>query len=965
MKSLENLNEIEPQNNANKKENPLLKAITDSNNLLVKKLINSGVKVPYACLPLALTRFDYEFFEYLFNKVELKQEQLKKLFKSALIYGYENKIQLIASHIEGKCPECVNILDGRNPIAYKWLNTPTMLNLLIEKGLDFNSYSKNGESIVHTAVKKRNFEFVLLALNNGVDINILDNDKNSLLVYIIKNCLYSEDISSRINFLIKNNINVNLKNRWGATALIEVINNTTFEKEDVCAKIATQLLDAGADAEICNNDGFNALMLATKLGYKKIKKAIEQKGYDFKTCFLSQPPKIMYETAIYSQDESLFDLLLVDKINKVKYDYFNSALGLAYENISCNEKSVMVVNKLIEMGAKFNKQERHILTPQNAVFKCFEELSIKLINLNLYFIKDEREDDDYYYYPLYFHAVLDNKNELLDCLLKKGSSILSAKSGLWLLSLAIQIANESAIEKLLKKIKFASCLKLLSDKETFEFLPLLENDKPTLYYCDPLLTAIKVNNTKLVATLVKKYTKNSEINLNAYIHAIEKFALLENKNQLLKIFNDILFNPNVAGSNFITACAEGNYKLAHKLLASGVDINTTQNYKTTAVNHIVNLYCKEVKQSKLNNYREMLKWLKEKGADFNITSTIDKGAMFTAVYHNKSELIDYLLSLGCSNKKQIEEIYATLALYKIVSKKECNASVEEVASLIEKGADLNYSGYDILNPSSLLIEAVKNNNFHLLTTLINAGANTELTDSYGYNFFDNIFTLSNYKHQEVFSLILPYANKFKPSAIISFVSKNRINSVDETILQSLINAGIDINAINEKGDSALYNACVCCNNEYVKILLENGANVNTIHNDYEHKIFDKYTTKTIKEHTTLTPLMAAILQGNFNTSTIKYLIEYGADVNATNNNNDNALTLLLDEKCNPCIQCLATEFKQQISKPSIYSYYTGCFEIIKMLINAGLDLDHKNNNGHSARELIKKSKNEKFINLLK
>lgn len=79
--------------------------------------------------------------------------------------------------------------------------------------------------------------------------------------------------------------------------------------------------------------------------------------------------------------------------------------------------------------------------------------------------------------------------------------------------------------------------------------------------------------------------------------------------------------------------------------------------------------------------------------------------------------------------------------------------------------------------------------------------------------------------------------------------------------------------------------------------------------------------------------------------TIKFLLDINADVNFVNDDGDNSITYLLNNNADP----------------------ENYFETFEILINAGLNLDHKNKEGNSARSLIeeKYKASKKIMNLIR
>ena len=91
-------------------------------------------------------------------------------------------------------------------------------------------------------------------------------------------------------------------------------------------------------------------------------------------------------------------------------------------------------------------------------------------------------------------------------------------------------------------------------------------------------------------------------------------------------------------------------------------------------------------------------------------------------------------------------------------------------------------------------------------------------------------------------------------------------------VQAIINHGADLNALTNRGQTALWFACVDGHDRFVKILVDTGADPN---------ITDKHRNSCLH----------AAIHGQCSTETIQKILDYGVHVNAINN--DGATPLLL------------------------------------------------------------------------
>lgn len=114
------------------------------------------------------------------------------------------------------------------------------------------------------------------------------------------------------------------------------------------------------------------------------------------------------------------------------------------------------------------------------------------------------------------------------------------------------------------------------------------------------------------------------------------------------------------------------------------------------------------------------------------------------------------------------------------------------------------------------------------------------------------------------------------------------------IAKFLIDAGENVNAINNKQQTPLMLACKNNMSHLIKIYVENGANVNYVNNNYE------------------TALTYAIKNYKNSLENIKYLINNKANINIPNNSHNNPLLLSISENL-PKVQNLLFSYNVDIN----------------------------------------------------
>lgn len=181
---------------------------------------------------------------------------------------------------------------------YNPINSKAMFQILVESNADVNIQDSNGNTPLHIACEHGNIELVSLLIQANADINILNYDNytpmNTVILYrkniindvipmllnanadpnivneygtslhcLCQFALDSVNIETLMIFL--NNIHdINSIDKWGNSALIYAIKYyNTYDKIKL-------LIDAGADVNIINNDGINALNIAIEFSSNDI-----------------------------------------------------------------------------------------------------------------------------------------------------------------------------------------------------------------------------------------------------------------------------------------------------------------------------------------------------------------------------------------------------------------------------------------------------------------------------------------------------------------------------------------------------------------------------------------------------------------------------------------------------------------------------------------------------------------------
>ena len=143
-----------------------------------------------------------------------------------------------------------------------------VVKALIDKGAEINTRNEDGNSALLIATESNEgAEALPILLDKGADVTVTNNEGRTALMNA--SAITGHFGADDIELLIKKGVNVNASDGNGWTALMFAAKGQ-YENADVVKK----LLDHGADIALVNNEGDNALNIATKAEYKKIVKLL-------------------------------------------------------------------------------------------------------------------------------------------------------------------------------------------------------------------------------------------------------------------------------------------------------------------------------------------------------------------------------------------------------------------------------------------------------------------------------------------------------------------------------------------------------------------------------------------------------------------------------------------------------------------------------------------------------------------
>ena len=238
---------------------------------------------------------------------------------------------------------------------------------------------------------------------------------------------------------------------------------------------------------------------------------------------------------------------------------------------------------------------------------------------------------------------------------------------------------------------------------------------------------------------------------------------------------------------------------------------------------------------------------------------------FQAIRSGKTEELQSQLTTGGSANDSLDGYSALMAAT-------LNGSVEQMKILIAHGANVNYQSS---NGSTALWLAVPDWNKTKL--LLDNGADVNHTIE-GYGILVKLAAIPG--SIKLFRLLINRGADLKKSAPDNYLVYNAAASGDTAILGFLIRSGFNVNDSVAIGDYPINNAELYRTFATLKMLVDNGANVNV----------SQWIPSGLDAFKGCTPLMFAAV--GHDKPSFLYLLEHGADPNARNKLGYTSLMLL-------------------------------------------------------------------------
>ncbi len=147
-----------------------------------------------------------------------------------------------------------------------------MVQALIKAGADVNIKVNTGQSWLVLAVRHRKFEIVKALVAAGADVNMrsagydpYQKDMTPLFIAV------NEGDIQTVQFLLDKGADVNAKDSWGRTTLMQVVPNASVE-------LVQLLINRGADVNLKDNSGESSLKVARQYHRPEIEALLQKAG---------------------------------------------------------------------------------------------------------------------------------------------------------------------------------------------------------------------------------------------------------------------------------------------------------------------------------------------------------------------------------------------------------------------------------------------------------------------------------------------------------------------------------------------------------------------------------------------------------------------------------------------------------------------------------------------------------------
>ena len=439
-----------------------------------------------------------------------------------------------------------------------------------------------------------------------------------------------------------------------------------------------------------------------------------------------------------------------------------------------------------------------------------------------------------------------------------------------------------------------------------------------------------------------KLTKDERALLDA-----AKNGKVKNVERLLK--KDI--NINVADTEgakntaLIYAAGSGHKDVVKTLVDAGADINArNEEGETAIIKSVFAINFEQINGKNYNNYNEIIDILINENANLKYETSNKQTALMLAPNGLRSKLIKKVKD----NRGNVKDAFGDYPLIYAASKND----IYLLRTLISERADINQQ--DEKGDTALMIASFWGR-YSIAKALIDGKAKLNITNKKGDSALKNAVYNKHYNIAD--ALIKAKADlniKIGNENLLLYLSKNANNYDYSGSIRNMITAGVDVNARDENGNTALINIVSGKEDrnqlKKMRAVISGRANVN------------------IQNKDGLTALMLIASSGN--ESSIRALISAKPNMDAEDKDGNTALIYAVQNNNVGGAKAIIRG-KPNLNKQNkdgntalMIASENGLEELVRSLISAKANLDMQNNKGDTALLLSVYNKKNNVVKIL-
>lgn len=139
---------------------------------------------------------------------------------------------------------------------------------------DINKCDEYGYNLLHAALSGNHFKIALFLINNNIDLNMTDPDKNTALHYICERQIINENKNQNVILaekMLQKGANINIRNKYGNNAMWTAVFNCKGRNYEM----VELFMKYNPDIHTKNKAGRSPLDFAKQVGDEKLVRLLE------------------------------------------------------------------------------------------------------------------------------------------------------------------------------------------------------------------------------------------------------------------------------------------------------------------------------------------------------------------------------------------------------------------------------------------------------------------------------------------------------------------------------------------------------------------------------------------------------------------------------------------------------------------------------------------------------------------